>query len=125
MKREGHVSAHALTLTTRTYRDNVCLFVPAEWHFRSSLDRYVWIHGMICAYCHPWAEAWLQRIDKMGKLQRVAVRSVLVAGEPHSSSSNPAAPAAIGSVLCAARHRADYLPQDFEDGESSCILSMW
>lgn len=25
----------------------------AEWFFRSSLDRYIWIYGMICAFVHP------------------------------------------------------------------------
>lgn len=27
--------------------------VTAEWYFRSSLDRYVWIFGMLCAWVHP------------------------------------------------------------------------
>ncbi len=27
--------------------------LPAEWFFRSSLDRYIWIYGMICAFMHP------------------------------------------------------------------------
>lgn len=27
--------------------------LAAEWHFRSSLDRYIWIYGMLCAFMHP------------------------------------------------------------------------
>ena len=69
---------------------------------------------MICAYCHPWAEAWLQRIDKMGKLQRVAVRSLLVAGEPHPSSAATAAQAAAAYVLCAARQGLTAYPRILE-----------
>ncbi|KAK9800212.1 hypothetical protein WJX73_010053 [Symbiochloris irregularis] len=48
-----------------------------EWYFRSSLDRYVWIHGMACAYLHPWAEARLQRLDKLTRSQRLLIRAAL------------------------------------------------
>ena len=39
--------------------------VPAmhEWEFRSGLDRYVWIYGMMCAYAHPKYEAFMKWID--------------------------------------------------------------
>lgn len=58
----------------------------AEWHFRSSLDRYVWIHGMICAYMKPWAEGILVRIDAMAFRGRLAMRSLLLAGERSARS---------------------------------------
>lgn len=57
------------------------LWWHAEWYFRSSLDRYVWIHGMLFAYLHPSFEAALQRIDQMGLRLRVLIRSCIVAGE--------------------------------------------
>lgn len=50
-----------------------------EWYFRSSLDRYVWIHGMLFAYLHPSFEAALQRIDKMSTKARVFIRTVITA----------------------------------------------
>ena len=53
----------------------------AEWYFRSSLDRYVWIHGMLCAFLHPWGERVLQRIDDFNLQTRVLVKTVIVAGE--------------------------------------------
>ena len=36
-----------------------------EWFFRSWLDHYIWIVGMICAYNHPNIEKFLIKIDKL------------------------------------------------------------
>ena len=48
-----------------------------EWFFRSGLDRYVWIYGMMCAFCHPWYDAFLQWIDKKTQLTRVAIQTTI------------------------------------------------
>ena len=48
-----------------------------EWFFRSGLDRYVWIHGMACAFFHPKYEAAMKRIDEMDAKQRVSVQSAI------------------------------------------------
>lgn len=53
----------------------------AEWYFRSSLDRYVWIHGMLFAYLHPRFEAALQRIDKCAVGARLFIRTAIIAGK--------------------------------------------
>jgi N-acetylneuraminate 9-O-acetyltransferase len=39
-----------------------------EWYFRSSLDKYVWIFGMVCAFLHPRAEEMLQKVGLWGVL---------------------------------------------------------
>ncbi|GFR46084.1 hypothetical protein Agub_g7569 [Astrephomene gubernaculifera] len=49
-----------------------------EWYFRSSLDRYIWIYGMLCALMHPMASAILSYIDELPTLKRISVRSAIL-----------------------------------------------
>ncbi|PNW78612.1 hypothetical protein CHLRE_09g389950v5 [Chlamydomonas reinhardtii] len=49
-----------------------------EWYFRSSLDRYIWIYGMLCAFMHPPVAALLKYIDEMPIVRRVTVRSFII-----------------------------------------------
>lgn len=48
-----------------------------EWYFRTGLDRYIWIHGMICAYLHPKFESWLKSVDAQTPTKRRAIRALL------------------------------------------------
>lgn len=51
-----------------------------EWYFRSGLDRYIWIYGMICAYIKPTVEGWLKTIDAMAdKRRRYGMRGAIIA----------------------------------------------
>eukprot|EP00878_Enallax_costatus_P021635 GHUV01022920.1.p1 GENE.GHUV01022920.1~~GHUV01022920.1.p1 ORF type:complete len:409 (+),score=95.11 GHUV01022920.1:422-1648(+) len=51
-----------------------------EWYFRSGLDRYIWIWGMICAYLHPHATKLLHTVDEMPVVKRYTVRALILAG---------------------------------------------
>lgn len=53
--------------------------LPAEWYFRSGLDRYVWVYGMACAFVHPTASAALRALDEMPLARRITLRSALLA----------------------------------------------
>jgi N-acetylneuraminate 9-O-acetyltransferase len=50
-----------------------------EWYFRSGLDRYIWIHGMVCAYLHPSFESALKGLEEAGTKKRRVIKAVLVA----------------------------------------------
>ncbi|XP_062114385.1 protein REDUCED WALL ACETYLATION 4-like [Humulus lupulus] len=50
-----------------------------EWHLRSGLDRYIWIIGMIYAYCHPNIEKWMESLEETETKKRVSIKGIVVA----------------------------------------------
>jgi hypothetical protein len=48
-----------------------------EWFFRSGLDRYVWIYGMVCAFAHPRYQVFLNWIDKRRTPTKVAMQTTI------------------------------------------------
>ncbi len=50
-----------------------------EWFFRSGLDRFVWIYGMLCAACHPAAERLLGQLDALRGMDGHVARGAVLA----------------------------------------------
>jgi hypothetical protein len=49
-----------------------------EWFFRSGLDRYVWIYGMVCAFFHPRYDSFLKWVDDRPNTVRATIQTVMV-----------------------------------------------
>ncbi|CAK9322635.1 unnamed protein product [Citrullus colocynthis] len=49
-----------------------------EWHFRTGLDRYIWILGMVYAYYYSTFEKWIEKLDELKSKRRILIKTTIV-----------------------------------------------
>ncbi|XP_008443618.2 protein REDUCED WALL ACETYLATION 2-like [Cucumis melo] len=49
-----------------------------EWHFRTGLDRYIWILGMMYAYYYSTMERWIEKLDELKPKGRILIKTIIV-----------------------------------------------
>ncbi|EOD38039.1 hypothetical protein EMIHUDRAFT_97935 [Emiliania huxleyi CCMP1516] len=76
-RRPGAASEPALPLPRRhpEFTDSL-----HEWFFRSGLDHFVWIFGMLCAYSFPWYDRQLQAIEDLPSGKRALAKAAVIGG---------------------------------------------
>ena len=47
--------------------------------FRSGLDRYVWVYGMLCGFVHPYVDAFATSVDNMSAAAKYSIKAAAVA----------------------------------------------
>lgn len=70
---------HVIVVMLLVHNGNDNHSVPAEWYFRSGLDRFVWIWGMAVAWLHPHIETFWKAVDTLAPSPRLAARAAIAA----------------------------------------------
>eukprot|EP00758_Cryptobia_borreli_P002113 Tbor_TRINITY_DN2794_c0_g1::TRINITY_DN2794_c0_g1_i1::g.15216::m.15216 len=52
--------------------------VLSEWQFRSYLDHFIWIVGMLSAFFHPNIDSLLQRIDALSNFKQISIKCAVI-----------------------------------------------